>query len=476
MRTPLDQNEVPIGSERKGLILATLCLTVLISVVDNSVLNVALPAMSQDLGATTGELQWIVDSYVVVFAGLLLTAGAIGDRYGRRGALNGGLLIVAACSLLATQADSAAQLIGLRAVMGIGGALAFPATLSILANVFTDPIERGRAVALWGATAGVGVALGPVLGGVLLERFWWGSVFLVTGGIALAAAIAGRRVLPTSRDPQARPIDLVGAVTSSAALVALVWGIIEAQHGWTSTNALVSFLLSAVAFVIFIWWEQVTDEPMLPLDVFSNFRFTASSFALMTTFFAINGVFFQLTLFLQVFQGLSALDVGLRGLGTAAGMIVAAPSGARLAERVGTKLVVTAGLIVGAAATIWFSRFDIATGTLEVVAALTLFGLGLGLITAPATEAILGTLPKERAGVGSAMNDVTRQLGSALGVAVTGTMLGSAHQMESGEAGAAASGIADGMSSGMIVVAALLGVGALVSAAFLPARADETVR
>jgi EmrB/QacA subfamily drug resistance transporter len=408
--------------QRRWWALGVLCLSLVVLGMDNTILNVALPTLARDLGATASQLQWMVDAYIVVFAGLLLTMGALGDRFGRKLALDVGLLVFAAASAASALADSPEILIASRAAMGIGAALIMPATLSIITNIF-PPRERGRAIGIWTGVAGLGIILGPVIGGWLLERFWWGSVFLVNLPVVALAILAGWPLLPESRDPNATPLDPTGAALSIAALVTLVYGIIQApEQGWTDPVILGAFGVAAVLSAAFIWWERRIQHPMLPMELFGNPRFSAASGAITMVFFALFGSVFLLTQHLQFVLGYTPLQAGVRLLPVAA-LIVAAPLAARLTEGIGTKLVVVAGLLIVAGALWLLSTVELGDGYGLVAAALALLGIGMGLTMAPATESIMGSLPLAKAGVGSAMNDTTRQVGGALGVAVLGSIL-----------------------------------------------------
>jgi EmrB/QacA subfamily drug resistance transporter len=412
--------------ERRWWALLVLCLSLVIIGMDNTILNVALPTLARDLQATASELQWMVDSYVLVFAGLLLTMGALGDRFGRKLALNIGLLVFVAGSVASAFAGSASMLIASRAAMGIGGALIMPSTLSIITNVFPTK-ERGRAIGIWAGVAGFGIILGPVIGGWLLEHFWWGSVFLVNVPVVAVAILAGWALVPESKDPNATPLDPVGAGLSIAALVTLVYGIIEApERGWTDGFILSSFAVAAVLAVVFIWWERRVEHPMLRMEFFRNPRFSAASGAITMTFFALFGSVFLLTQYLQFVLGYTPLQAGFRVLPIAA-MIVAAPTAARLVESIGTKIVVAVGLATVATGLWLLSMVDGGSGYGLVAASLAVLGTGMGLTMAPATESIMGSLPLAKAGVGSAMNDTTRMVGGALGVAVLGSILASSY-------------------------------------------------
>src|SRR6478752_8779762 len=295
---------------RRYWILGVLCLALLIIIVDNSILNVAIPTLVRDLHATNSQLQWMVDSYTLVFACLLLTAGSLGDRFGRKGALQFGMAVFGLGSVLSAMANSPEQLIATRALMGVGGAFIMPSTLSLITNVF-PPEERGRAISYWAAIAGVGVALGPVSGGLLLEHFYWGSIFLVNLPIVVVALTAGAYLLPKSKDPSHPRLDLVGASLSIVGLLALVYGIIEGPtKGWTSTTIIAAFAIAVVVLSAFAWWELKSTHPMLNLQVFENPRFSAASLGIMLIFFAMFGSTFLLTQYLQSVMGFSALRAG----------------------------------------------------------------------------------------------------------------------------------------------------------------------
>jgi EmrB/QacA subfamily drug resistance transporter len=479
-------------------------------VMDNTIVNVALPTLQRDLDASTTELQWVVDAYILVFAGLLLTMGSLGDRFGRRGALAIGLSVMGAGSILAAFANGADQLIATRALMGVGGALIMPATLSIITNVFTDRRERAQAIAIWAATAGAAVAIGPVTGGWLLEHFWWGSVFLVNVPVVVVALVLGQLFVPTSRDPAAPPIDVPGALLSIAGLVVLVWAIIEGPGGWTDPEILGAFALAAVLLGIFILWERWTRFPMLDVSFFRNPRFSAASGAIMLTFFAMFGSLFLLTQFLQSILGYTPLEAGIRLLPMAAVMIVISPLSAKVVERIGSKIVVASGLSIAAIGLIMASRLTAGASYPEVLASLVVLAAGMALVMPPATESIMGSLPPAKAGVGSAVNDTTRQVGGALGVAVLGSVMSSTYgprvsdaisglPLSSEQATAihnqigaailaaseiggapgraladvASRGFADGMSTAFIIGAAALALGAVIVALFLPARARD---
>lgn len=411
---------------RRWLTLAVLSLSLVIIGLDNTILNVALPTLVRELGASASELQWMVDSYVLVFAGLLLTMGALGDRFGRKLALNAGLVIFGVASVFAAFSDTATALIVARSFMGVGGALIMPSTLSIITNIFTGT-ERGRAIAAWAAVAGLGIVIGPALGGWLLENFWWGSIFLINVFIVGVAIVLGFVLVPESKDPKATPLDPVGAMLSIVGLTALVYAIIEAPaKGWTDGVVLGGFGLAVALLGLFLLWERRVEHPMLRLEFFKNPRFSAASGAIAMVFFAMFGTVFLLTQYLQFVLGFSPLEAGIRVMPVAT-MVVAAPLAARVVERVGTKKVVATGLTVVAVAMAWLALIDINSGYGHVATTLSLLGLGMGAAMAPATESIMGSLPLAKAGVGSAMNDTTRQVGGALGVAILGSILASSY-------------------------------------------------
>lgn len=408
--------------ERRWYTLGVICLSLIVITIDNTILNVALPTIVRDLGATGSQLQWIVDAYVLVFACMLLTAGALGDKYGRKGALTVGIVIFGAFSVVASFAWSPGMLIASRALMGVGAAFIFPTTLSILTNTFTGQ-ERARAIGIWAGVSGVGVAIGPVLGGWLVETFSWGAVFLVNVPVCTAALILGYFFVPTSRDPANRAFDPIGALLSVAFLVALLYGIIEVpQSGWTAPAVLVSLAIGLAFLGLFAIWEMRTRTPMLDVRVFANPRFSAASAVLTLTTFALFGSIFLIIQYFQFALGYSPVEAGMLAVPLAIGVVVCAPNAPRLAARWGTKAVVVLGLSILAFALCIYASDTIMSSIVGGGLARLVFGIGLGLTMAPATESIMGSLPPSRAGVGSAINDTTRETGGALGVAVIGSI------------------------------------------------------
>ena len=413
---------------RRWQILAVLCISLFVIVMDNTIVNVALPTLARELDAGTSSLQWIVDAYTLVFAGLLLAAGGLGDRFGRKGALLAGLLVFGTFSTAGAFASSAGQLIGARALMGVGAAFIFPATLALIVNVFTDPRERAAAIGIWTAIAGVGVALGPITGGWLLEHFSWGSVFLVNVPVALLGVVGVLALVPRSRDPHAPRLDLIGLGLSIAGVALLVWSLIEApSNGWLSAATAGGIAGAAALLATFVWWELRVTDPLLDVHLFRKMRFTAASLAITLGFFALFGFIFLVTQYLQLVKGYSALEAGVRTLPFAFAMVVAAVTSPRIERRVGTKLVVAAGLTLMAAGFAIAATNDASTPYSVIATAMILMGLGLGSAAAPATESIMASLPPAKAGVGSAVNDTTREVGGTLGVAVLGSIMASVY-------------------------------------------------
>jgi len=425
----LSQPSAPRPARRKAPILFALCLAALVINIDVTIVNVTLPSLVREIGATTTNLQWVVDAYTLVFAALILAAGSLSDRFGRKGVLLIGLAVFGSGSLAGSLATNANQLIAARAVMGIGAAGIFPATLSLIANVFTERTERAKAIGLWGATTGVGVAAGPIVGGWLLEHFWWGSVFLCMVPVAAVVAVLVAALVPTSKDPATPPIDWRGLLLSSAGMGALVFAIIEAPDwGWSSTATIATIGAGVGILGLFVTVERRMARPMLDVRLFRNARFTAASASITIGFFALAGFSFLVTQYFQFVKGYSPLGTGIRLLPVASSIALAALAGTGLAVRVGNKAVVAAGLAMFGAAMLWIGTVSAGTSYVEIVGQMLLGGAGLGLIGAPATEAIMGAVPRDKAGVGSAVNDATRLFGTALGVAVIGSVAASLYR------------------------------------------------
>jgi EmrB/QacA subfamily drug resistance transporter len=399
-------------------------VTLLMVNLDNTVLNVALPTLVRDLRATTTQLQWIVDAYVLVFAGLLLVAGSVADRIGRKKTFCAGLLAFAAGSAWAAFSGSTGMLIAARASMGIGSAIMMPSTLSLITSIFTDSAERQRAIGLWAGTSGLGVALGPIVGGALLARFWWGSVFLINVPIAVAGFAFAVPLIPESRNPAARRPDLAGAALSIAGLGLLLWSLIEAPvRGWTSTRVLAAGAVGLAVLAVFALWENRTAHPMLNLAFFRQRAFSGAVTSVGMVTFGLYGTLFLLTQFLQSSLGYSALAAGIRVLPAAAMIAVIAPLSAFVLRATPARYTVAAGLLCIAVGLWLLSGTTVASTYGSIVPGIMLLGAGAGLALPAATESVMGSLPGGETGVGSAANGTFLQTGGALGVAVIGSLL-----------------------------------------------------
>jgi EmrB/QacA subfamily drug resistance transporter len=497
--------------QSKPLILTSLLLASFAINLDTTIVNVALPSLVRELHASTSQLQWIVDAYSLVFAALLLAAGSLSDRLGRKGMLLAGLGVFGVASVAGGLTTTPNQLIVARCVMGLGAAMIFPATLSLISNVFVERRERARAIGLWGASAGVAIALGPIVGGWLLEHFSWTSIFFAMAPVAALAAVLVARTVPTSRDPSAPKADPPGLVLSTAAMAILIYTIIEApKHGWSSSRSLTGFVLAVALLVAFVTWERRTSEPLLDIGLFRNLRFTAASGSVTVVFFSLAGFIFLITQYFQFFKGYGPLSTGVHLLPVATSVGVTSVVGTRLAVRYGTKIVVTGGLTLLAGFFAWVSSASSETSYLVIAAQMIVGGSGMGLTSAPATEAIMGVVPRAKAGVGSAVNDATRLLGATLGVAVIGSVyaslyaskltsalpaalperlarashdsVGAALEVASRAAAAGRPALGDhvhaaasgaffhGFGAGCIVAAGVSLAGAIIAAAFLPAQ------
>jgi EmrB/QacA subfamily drug resistance transporter len=411
---------------RRWWTLGVLCLSLLVIVVDTTIVNVALPTFARELHASSSGLQWIVDAYTLTFAALLLLAGAIADRYGRHRSLAGGLALFALGSLAAAFTQTTTELIAARAVMGIGGAFIMPATLSILMAVFTDHAERTRAIGLWSAVSGLGVAIGPVAGGWLLTHFSWDSIFLVNLPIVAIALVAGHWLIPASRVAGSGRLDLIGAALSVAAFTGLTYTIIEApSHGWLSAFTLGLGVASVALLTLFVAWEARAAHPMLPLRLFRNPRFTGAGLSITVLFFALSGVVFLSSQIYQFVLGYSPLAAGVRALPSAVALAVMSPVGAFLAKRAGVRVPVVLGLVMLALGMLFFATASGSSGYGHYVLAMVIDSAGIGLAMSAATSASMRELPPALAGVGSAVNDTTRNMGSVLGVAVFGSIAAS---------------------------------------------------
>jgi MFS transporter, DHA2 family, multidrug resistance protein len=390
---------------------------------DNTVLNVALPSIQRDLGSSGSALQWMVDAYLLVFAGLLLIAGNFGDRHGRKTALQAGLAIFAAASLAAIFATSEAGIIAARAVMGLGAALVMPATLSIVTEVFPRE-ERGKAIGVWAGMAALGTGLGPAIGGALLEVADWQAVFAINVPVALGALLLGIRLVPDSRDPSPGRLDLLGATLSAAALSVLVYTIIEAPgHGWTDPMTLGGFALALAIALGFAVHERRAENPLLDLGLFRLPNFSVASLAISAAFFGLFGMIFALTQYLQFVQGADPLDAGLKQMPVALGLVISGPLSNVVAVRLGARRVLASGMVAVAVAFLAMLIWGPGTGTLTVCLFAFAVAFAMGFVMGPATESVMNAVPEDRAGVGSAMNDVNRMVAGALGVAVMGSII-----------------------------------------------------
>ena len=413
---------------RRHAILAVLCGSLILIVVAVSSLNTAIPTIQRGLNASSTELQWIIDSYALVFAGFLLPAGAIGDRFGRKGALLTGLVIFGTCAFIASRADSAATLIGARAVMGIGAALVMPATLSIIQNSF-PPHERAKAVATWAGLAGAGGAIGPLLSGLMLKWFGWSSVFLINIPLVLLLIVLVGSIVPTSRDPEGHPLDPIGAFVSVLALGSLVFGIIEGpEWGWGSIGVVVAFASAIIFGIGFVVWETHTEFPTLDPRLFRLRGFGMGSLSISTIFFCMFGMFFLATQYLQYVKGYSPLEAGVRTLPSAAVLVALSPRSPLIVGRFGVRPTTRVGFVFVVSGFVIMSTLGVDTSYWIFMIGLMVLAAGMALIMPPSTSSIIGSLPLAKAGVGSAVNDVTREVGGAIGIAVMGSVLNSVYR------------------------------------------------
>ena len=386
--------------QRRWWILAVLCLSLLIVFVGNSSLNVTIPTLSRELGATESQLQWLVAIYSLVFAGLLFTTGALGDRFGRKGALQLGLVIFLAGAGLAASSNGMPELIACRAIMGVGAAFIMPSTLSILINVF-PPHERNKAIAIWASITGAAGGFGPVISGLLLAHFWWGSVFLINVPLLILALAAGYFLVPTSRDPEKAPLDPVGAVLSTIGIVSVVYGLIQApDNGWGSPTTLGAFALGAVMLVSFGLWERRQAEPMLDIGYFRNPAFSTGTGGMVLVFMAMYGVMFLITQYFQLVLNYTALSAALRLMPLALIMLIVAPLTPRIIAAFGANRTVAVGMALVALGLLLFRGLTPHTAYWFVVVAITPLTTGIAMTMAPMTAAIMSAVPPRRAGVG----------------------------------------------------------------------------
>jgi len=414
-----------LTARQRWLALAVLCLAELAVSIDNTIVNVALPSLSRQLGASTTGLQWVVDAYTLTFAGLLLAAGHAGDRWGRRRALLWGLAGFGAVSAVAASVSGLGGLIAARAVMGAFAALIFPATLATITNVFTAARERAAAVGIWAGVAGIAVAVGPVTGGWLLEHFTWHSVFWVNVPLVAVAITATLLWVPESANPTVGRLDAVGVVGSIAAITAIVWTVIEGpHHGWGSVTGITAAIGSLALLAAFLAWEARHPHPVVDVRLFRNRRFSVAAGSIAVAFFGLFGFIFLVTQYFQAVRGYGTLDAGVRTLPFAIVIGLFSPVAMRLVARVGTGAVVAGGLaLMGAGFGLAASLPADAAYWGPILASMVLMAAGLALVSGPATEAVMGALPLHEAGAGSAVNDTTREVGGTLGVAVLGSVL-----------------------------------------------------
>ncbi|KAA2253620.1 MFS transporter [Solihabitans fulvus] len=411
-----------VRNPRRWLILIVLCLSTLVLVIDNMVLTVAVPPIVADLKASAQDVQWIIESYMLVFAGLLLTSGSLADRYGRRKVMIIGLALFGAASVLATVAHNPGELILARVLMGVGGALIMPSTLSILITVF-DENERPKAIAAWSAVAMVGLVGGPVLGGLLIAKFWWGAVFLINIPIAALAIIAAMALMPESKGPW-RKADPLGMVLSMVGMAALVWTINDLpKDGLGNARTLIALAVTVVSLVWFVIWELRTESPMIPLTMFRNRVFTGASFSLVLLTFANGGLMLVLTQYLQFVLKYSPTETGLAFTPLAVAALLFNAIGAKLVGKIGNRVTAVIGLLVIAASFGLLANLSSDSGFGMLAVAMVVMGAGGGLAQPAAIGALMGAVPGEHAGVGSAVNDTIQQAGAALGVAILGAVL-----------------------------------------------------
>ncbi|SEF43792.1 drug resistance transporter, EmrB/QacA subfamily [Thermomonospora echinospora] len=420
------------GHPRRWAILGVLVFSLLVVVLDNTILNVALRTIAdprQGLGATQSELQWAIDSYTLVFAGLLFTFGVVGDRLGRKRVLVAGMVVFGLASLASAYSRSPEQLVAARALMGLGGAAIMPQTLSIITNVF-DPGERGRAIGIWSGAVGLAVAIGPVTGGLLLDHFWWGSVFLVNVPIVTVGTIAMLLLVPESRNPRPGRIDPLGVLLSVVGLVALSYGIIEGGRGgsWLEPMVLGPVAAGLAVIALFVWHEARSDHPAFDVRLFRDPRLSVAVGSIAFCFFATSGVFFFGSFYLQSVRGLSPLQAGLMMLPFAAAQLIFSPRSAAMVRRYGAKAVCTTGMLLVTLAMAGYQLCDESSPLWVFGVVAFVQGSGMANVMPPATESVMSALPREKAGAGSAINNTARQVAVAMGVAVLGSLVASVYR------------------------------------------------
>lgn len=411
------------NKREKILVLLTMCFALFMAMLDNTVVNIALPTLSDDLDAGVSGLQWIVDGYVLAFASLLLTGGILGDRYGRKRMFLFGLAGFTLASLGCGLSNSTGMLIAFRALQGIGAAMLMPGTLSILTVTF-PPHERAKAIGIWAGVSGIALALGPTLGGWLVEHVGWESIFFLNVPIGILGAVAAWRVVSESRAPDARRLDLAGLGLGTAGLFTMTYGLIEAnQLGWSDPKIVGALVLAAALFVGFIAWERRTDHPMMPLQFFRIRAFSAGNAVAFAISLGMFGTFFFASLFMQVVRGYSAFETGVRFLPLTGMIILVAPNAGRFASKHGSRLPMTFGLSLAGAGLFLLSRVDQGTSFLLMVPIFMMMGIGMASTMAPMTAAVMNAVGPERAGLGSATTNTSREVGGVFGIALLGTLL-----------------------------------------------------
>jgi EmrB/QacA subfamily drug resistance transporter len=416
--------EASRSPSRPWIALSFLILAVLIISIDDTVLNLVLPAISREFMASISELQWMINAYLLAFVALLLTMGAIGDRIGRKRMFRIGLVVFALASLAAAFSISMIMLVACRALMGIAGAMILPQTLSIIRATFADPKARGQAIGIWAGMFAFGYGIGPVIGGILMEHFEWRSVFFLNIPVAVVTLIGGHLFIQESRDRSAPKLDPIGVLLSVTGLAALVYGIIEVgEKGWTDESVVVSLCMGVVILAIFALWEIRSDHPMLPMRFFRNMSFTGANVAMSLVSFSAISLLFFLSQFFQSVQGYSPLDAAWRMLPTAVFSLIASVVAIQIARIVGLKLPVCLGLLVGGFGLLYLSFADVDASYLWVFGGLSLTAGGIGMVYSPCTDSIMGSLPERKAGIGSAMDSTVQQLGGVLGIAILGAIL-----------------------------------------------------
>ncbi|MDQ0283924.1 MFS transporter [Rhodococcoides fascians] len=424
------------GTKLRGRYLALLviCAAELLVVLDNTVVNVALPSMGLQLRADISGLQWVVDAYTLTFAGLLLAFGHLGDRYGRKKVMIIGLAGIALMSVGGAVAADLGQVVAARAAMGVCAAAVFPATLALIINIFTDAKERALAIAAWTAMAGFAIAIGPTAGGFLLEHFSWHSVFWINVPVALLVLLAALACVPESRAEHVGKYDPVGIVLSLTGITVVVWAIIEAPHnGWLSPASIGGYIAGCVALAAFVWWELRTPSPVLDLNLFRIRRFSLPALAIAVGYFSMFGFLFMITQYFQGVMELTPLQFGVHSLPFAVSIAVGAPLATLIAQRIGTTAVIVFGLVVMSIGMFIAGQVEVETPYLgPVVVSMILMGLGLAIVQGPATESIMSSVTLDEAGAGSAVNDTTREVGGTLGVAVLGSIVASIYTTKVG--------------------------------------------